>query len=205
MTRSAANLKVARTTLGQHTSSDFELRKERIQSAFASTDGSTEPTGNSSAEVVAPKLNSSPTPRRGVRWTTPPSPNRLVGFVTEQRWQGQIRTVDANGSFWARVYDMSQDNSNDIEEAQFDAEDVPDLMKDLVKPGCIFFWDIGFQVEPSGQRVRQSVLSFPMIPRVTAKEQEAARQRALHRFSSLGWDRSQHDSSPSKSQSSTAK
>jgi hypothetical protein len=188
MARSAANLRVAPTTSGQHTSVDFELRKERIQSAFVSIEESTAPIGNASAEAIVTALNSSPAPRRGVRWALPPSPNRLVGFVTERRWQGQILTVDADGKFWARVYDMSEENSDDVEEAQFDAEDVPDLMKDLVKPGGIFFWDIGYQVEPSGQRVRQSVLSFPMMPRVTAKEQQAARERALTRFSSLGWD-----------------
>ena len=196
MARSAANLRVAPTTSGQHTSADFELRKERIQSAFVSTEESTAPMGNVSAEAIDTALNSSPAPRRGVRWAPPPSPNRLVGFVTEQRWQGQILTVDTDGKFWARVYDMSEENTDDVEEAQFDAEDVPDLMKDLVKPGGIFFWDIGYQVEPSGQRLRQSVLSFPMMPRVTAKEQQAARERALTRFSSLGWDQPQAPQAP---------
>jgi hypothetical protein len=191
MTRSAANLRVAPTTSGQHGSDDFELRRERIQSAFASIEESTAPTGNSNAEAIAVKLNSSPAPQRGVRLVPPPSPNRLIGFVTEHRWQGHILSVDTNGKFWARVYDMSQENSNEVEEAQFDLEDVPDLMKDLVRPGGIFFWDIGFQVEPSGRRVRQSLLSFPMIPRVTAKEQQAARERALSRFASLGWDQPQ--------------
>jgi hypothetical protein len=96
--------------------------------------------------------------------------------------------MDEHGKFWARVYDLAEDHANEIEEAQFEFDDVPDLMKHLVKPGGIFYWDIGFQVEPSGHRVRQSVLSFPMIPTITKRDRLAARKRAEERFTSLGWD-----------------
>lgn len=200
----STNVKIATTASEQRLGDDYGLRKERIQSAFDVGDDNTGPTSNTSpVKAVTLKLNTETAPRRGIRWATPPSVNRLVGFVTERRWQGRILTVDADGNFWARVYDVDEENVDEMEEVQFDSEDVSDLMKDLVKPGGIFFWDIGFQVEPSGQRVRQSVLSFPMIPRVSQQERQAARERAERRFSALGWDGVRHDQ-PAKPQNKPA-
>ena len=199
----STNLKLASTLSDQTDGEGFELTPERIEASFIEDPKTTQPTSNvNDHKLAAPKLNVN-AHLPGVRWAPPQNASRLIGFVTEQRWQGYIVSVDGDGRFWGRVFDLNRPDSDEVEEAQFDSEDVPDLVMHLVKPGGIFFWDIGFQVEPSGQRVRQSILSFPMIPTITAKEVAAAKERAERRYSSLGWDRPQHDQ-PSGSENSAS-
>ncbi|MET4153510.1 hypothetical protein [Bradyrhizobium sp. RT7b] len=188
----ATNYKLAPTTSDQSDNAGYELRKERIETAFTKGFKSTAPLNNGAAsEMFSPKLNRMTAPQ-GVRWSVPVKQSRLIGFVTEQRWQGHITSVSPDGKFWVRLYDQSAQDA-ETEEAQFDTDEVSDLMKHLVKPGGILFWDIGFQVEPSGQRIRQSILSFPMIPTISEKEKAAAKLRAKERFSALGWDRAAND------------
>jgi|SRR5450631_4018913 len=180
----------------------FDLSKERIQAAFSrlSTE-STKVSLNGDQQIVSP-LNGEIV-SRGVRWSQPQNAQRLIGFVTEQRWQGHVLTVD-QGKFWARIFDSSPTElDNEIEEVEFDIDEVPDLMKHLVAPGGIFNWDIGFQVEPSGQRIRQSILQFPMIPTFTESDRQLARERAEKRFSTLGWDDTHRHGNPPESKNSS--
>jgi hypothetical protein len=181
---------------------NFELSKERIQVAFSGTaTDSTKASLNGNQQIVS-QFNGGFV-SRGVRLSQPETAHRLIGFVTEQRWQGHVLTVGER-KFSARVFDASdEEHGDEIEEVEFDIEEVPGLMRHLIVPGGIFNWDIGFQVEPSGQRIRQSILQFPMIPTFTESDRQLAVERAEMRFSSLGWDRHQH-ASPSESKSSSA-
>src|SRR5262249_39394679 len=124
---------------------------------------------------------------RGIRLVPPPSTNRLIGFVTEQRWQGYVTEVTVE-AFHGIVFDTKIADQSFFETAEFAVCDVAELMRPLIKPGAIFFWDIGFEVEASGQRVRRSIVSFPMIPVHTKQQLNDAQQRAKKRFESLGWD-----------------
>jgi hypothetical protein len=175
-------------TLEQAQEPNFELSKERIQLAFSpSSVQSSSANSNDGNQHVVSLFNSEPV-ARGVRWSPPETAQRLIGFVTEHRWQGHILKIDAE-TFWARVFEINNPNAVDeIEEVEFGIDEVPDLMRHLIVPGGIFNWDIGFQVEPSGQRVRQSILQFPMIPTFTENDRKHAAERAKKRFSSLGWD-----------------
>jgi len=165
-------------------SANVPLKKQRIEAAFG------EPKGTQFGSNEVPRGTSTvhrPTTPRGLRLGAPPASNRLIGFVTEQRWQGYVTAVQ-DQTFQGVVYDTSPEYSNEIEEVEFDRKDVAELMRPLIRPGAVFFWDIGFQVEPSGQRMRQSIVSFPMIPVHTEEQIGQARARAKARFIDLGWE-----------------
>ena len=75
----------------------------------------------------------------------------------------------------------------DSEEIEFNKNEVTEIMRSYIEPGAIFFWDVGFQIAPSGQWNRQSVISFPMIPIHTETQHREALERAKSRFKELGW------------------
>jgi hypothetical protein len=168
------------------------LRPERIRSAFGESARSTDPLTISSEvkTFTAPKSTAS----SGLRFTAPPTAPHLIRFVSEQRWQGYIKETEEL-TFCAIIYDMSQhiesNNSDDLEEIEFSKNEVSEIMRTYIKPGAIFFWDIGFQIDPSGQWNRQSIISFPMIPMHTETHYVHALEHAKARFTELGWDKFQ--------------
>jgi hypothetical protein len=107
-----------------------------------------------------------------------------MGFVVEERWQGYVVDV-ADEVFHAALFDTQE---NDVETVKLEKEEVNILMRPLIKPGAIFFFDIGYQIDPGGQKRRQSVVSFPMIPIVSGDILQRAKAAAAKRFKDLGWD-----------------
>jgi len=110
----------------------------------------------------------------------------MIGFVTEQQWQGYVTALDGD-KFRAIVHDTSPEYHDEVEEVEFERQDVAELMRSQIVPGAVFFWHIGYVVDPSGQRVRQTFISFPMIPVHTNEQRLQARARAKARFQELGW------------------
>jgi hypothetical protein len=163
---------------------ETSLRRERIEAALSEPPGTTFPETNPAGVSTKPvRLARRP---RGFLLTPPLITNRLMGFVTEQRWQGYVATIEGD-QFQAVVYDTSEEV--ELEEVvEFDRAEVAELMRPLIIPGAIFFWDIGFQIEPSGQRLRQSIISFPMIPVRSKEQRRNALMHAKRRFEDLGWE-----------------
>jgi hypothetical protein len=111
-----------------------------------------------------------------------------VSFVTEQRWQGYVTDV-SEGTFSAIVFDVS--DADEIETVELDRQGVHVLMRDLIQIDAVFFWDIGYEVDPGEQRNKNSIISFPTIHVDTGRRIDAAKARARARFKELGWDRSE--------------
>lgn len=179
---------------------DISLRKERIEAAFGEPPKDTHAETNMS--LVSTRAVHRPEDPRGIRLVPPSSLSRLIGFVTEQRWQGYVTSVEGD-KFFAVVYDTSPEYKDEVEEVELEREEVADLMRPLIVPGAVFFWDIGFQVEPSGQRLRQSIISFPMIPVHTQEDIRQARARAKARFQALGWGRTAPQNATNRSKDPT--
>jgi len=165
------------------------LTRERVEAAFGEAPRNTE-----TKTLAVTTAAARPTSPRGIRFSTPTFQGNLISFITEQRWQGYV-TETQGDKFQARVYDTSDD---DVEEAEFDRDEVSEVMRGLIQPGAMFFWDIGFQVDPSGQRIRQSIISFPMIPVHTETQRIQALERARIRFRELGWRVDKNESSQSE-------
>jgi len=102
-------------------------------------------------------------------------------FISLQKWEGAVLEVKED-SFFARLVDLT--DSNIDEEAEFSIEELSPEDRPLIKPGAIFYWNIGYLDKRSGQRIHASLIRFRRLPAWTSKEiqqvqEEAARLQEL--------------------------
>ncbi len=105
-------------------------------------------------------------------------------FLTLQKWECSVLEVNED-SFTARLID--QTNQGPDEEAEFSLEEVPLADLELVKPGAVFYWNIGYSDSLSGQRTRVSIIRFRRLPVWRADELEAAKREAVRLRDTIGW------------------
>ncbi len=105
-------------------------------------------------------------------------------FVSLQKWEGAVLGVEHN-SFFAKLVDLTQGSPE--EEAEFCLDDVSEEDRPLLKPGAIFYWNIGYHDSRTGQRRKVSEIRFRRLPAWTAREIEAARREATRLGDLIGW------------------
>jgi hypothetical protein len=84
-----------------------------------------------------------------------------------QSWEGRVVEV-CNDSFLALLTDLTMPGTE--EQVELDLDEVSPDDSSLVAPGAIFYWSIGYLVEPSGARSRSSQLRFQRLPRWSTKD-----------------------------------
>ncbi|WP_309775537.1 hypothetical protein [Nitrobacter vulgaris] len=104
-----------------------------------------------------------------------------------QEWEGYVSTI-AEGSFTARLVDKTKGNSVEDEEADFPIDDLTDEDRQLLVPGAVFRWVIGYQRTMSGTKRRVSQITFRRLPAWTRRELQHARSRAEEMASTIQWD-----------------
>jgi len=85
--------------------------------------------------------------------------------------------------FLARLVDMESPSPD--EEADILKKEISDEDLQLIEPGAVFYWNIGYQVDPSGQRKRASVIRFRRLPIWTPQELADAKRWAENTLSGL--------------------
>jgi hypothetical protein len=110
----------------------------------------------------------------------PPAQN----FRLLQKWEGLVLQV-RDSAFVARLADQTHNGPD--EEAEIPLAEVSQGDQDLVQPGAIFYWSIGYLDTHGGQRTRASVIRFRRLPAWTAEELEAAKRKAADTRDLLGW------------------
>ncbi len=105
-------------------------------------------------------------------------------FVSLQKWEGTVLQV-LEDSFFARLVDLTNDGVD--EEAEFPVEEVSDADRSLITPGAVFYWNIGYIDNISGQRTRASVIRFRRLPVWRPEELERAKRKAQHISDLLDW------------------
>ncbi|MGB7911289.1 MAG: hypothetical protein WCF59_03595 [Desulfobaccales bacterium] len=108
--------------------------------------------------------------------------NRMVSL---QKWQGYVLKVLDN-SLWVRLIDLTQDGPD--EEAEISLKEISQDDFELIKPGAIFYWNIGYFDFYSGQRIRSSVIRFQRMPAWSDEEIDAAREQAERLQNSIHWE-----------------
>ena len=136
-----------------------ELRGEN--EAAALTSGQAIATARIVRPVVIPRL---------------PSESRLGVFLALQRWEGVVLDVGQE-TFTARLADRTSP-SREEEEVEIPLDEVSRSDLNLLSPGAIFYWSIGYLDRPSGQRLRESVIRFRRLPAWSRHELDVARRRA---------------------------
>lgn len=102
-------------------------------------------------------------------------------FFALQEWEGTVLEVRED-LFLARLTDLTEATADT--EAEFSTEEVSPSDRDLLVPGAIFYWRIGYTDKAGGQRERSSIIRFRRMPRwkeedLKAAEEEASRLRDL--------------------------
>ncbi|MBN1675504.1 MAG: hypothetical protein JXR37_30970 [Kiritimatiellae bacterium] len=100
-------------------------------------------------------------------------------FISLQSWRGIVLDV-GRSEFTARLSDTT--NGGPDEEATLFIEDVPDGDRDLLRPGAMFYLNLGYSVLRNGQRIRGISVRFRRLPPWDADEFLDARERAQARL-----------------------
>lgn len=110
--------------------------------------------------------------------------HRRNHMVSLQKWQGYVLKVTDN-FLLVRLVDLSKNGGD--EEAEIPIEEISDDDKDLIRPGAIFYWSIGYLDSYSGQRSRVSVIRFQRLPSWSKEEIDAAKREAEHLQEAITW------------------
>jgi len=105
-------------------------------------------------------------------------------FVPLQKWEGTVLQV-LEDSFFARLVDLTSGGVD--EEAEFPVEEISDADRSLITPGAVFYWNIGYIDNISGQRTRASVIRFRRLPVWRPEELERAERKARRISDLLDW------------------
>lgn len=106
-------------------------------------------------------------------------------FVSLQKWQGIVIEIKKE-SFIARLKNLTE---NGIEEqSEILLAEVSEDDKRLLKPGSVFYWNIGYRISSLGQRTRASMLRFQRLPLWTNEEIGRAKKRALKLRKFISWE-----------------
>jgi hypothetical protein len=102
-----------------------------------------------------------------------------------QKWEGTVTAVE-RGEFSALLRDLT-DPSRADERIDLPFEEVPEEDRDLIAPGAIFYWCIGYRDHADGQRERVSLIRFQRLPAWTERELAEARSAARALADRLDW------------------
>lgn len=128
--------------------------------------------------------SSTPNPATAEATTSPPLtvvrlPEAAVSrstFSLLQHWEGTVATI-AGDEFVATLRDLT-DPSQSEEQASFPLDAVPDPDRDLLLPGAVFYWAIGYEVTVTGTRKTVSMLRFRRLPAWTKSDILSAKAEA---------------------------
>lgn len=123
--------------------------------------------------------------RPTVVWV-PVTPLDRDGFEVLQKFEGTVASVSGD-SFVARLVDKT--NPGPEEEAEIPLAEVMPGDRELVRPGAVFYWVMGYRRAVHGQLSRSSVIRFQRLPSWSSADVERARRAADTFLSFLDLDR----------------
>jgi hypothetical protein len=83
-------------------------------------------------------------------------------FKSTKKWEGMIVDI-MDDSFSARL--VGDDTSQDDEYTTFTFEEIDPADHELIVPGAIFYWNIGYTINSVGTKTRDSIIIFRRSPR----------------------------------------
>lgn len=108
--------------------------------------------------------------------------------VSVQSWEGVVEEVlHEDEKVYVKLIDKTDRSASDsfayVPLDQFDPEDA-----DLIVPGAIFYWYVGYETRPSGRK-RSSMIRFRRVPAWTASDLKRTEAEADELFKSLRFER----------------
>lgn len=116
-----------------------------------------------------------------------PRTRQFVSFHPLQEWEGTVTDVEGD-TFTARLTDLTAGKSVAEEEADFLVDDITDDDRQLLLPGAIFRWAVGYQRSSGGSKKRVSHIVFRRLPMLTEKDAAEAKEEGARRSAALKWE-----------------
>lgn len=110
-----------------------------------------------------------------------------VSFYALQEWEGHIIEV-SDETFTARLADITAGERHDGEEVQLPIGDLTDDDREILAPGRVFRWSIGYQRSRAGSKKRVSQIVFRRLPQWTEKDLADAKEEARQLSTSIKWE-----------------
>jgi hypothetical protein len=118
---------------------------------------------------------------------------RLIGkdvaprrFEILQQWEGVVSKVEGV-ALWAELLDMTK-CSNPAEEVELPLAEIPIADRELLGPGSVFYWSIGYETSPGGQIRRVSEIRLRRAPLWSQGMIDAAKAKAKELWNRFGSD-----------------
>jgi hypothetical protein len=105
--------------------------------------------------------------------------------ISLQKWRGIVEEVEQD-YFKAKLInltDRAYDEYAEIFNDEITQEDI-----ELIEPGAIFYWSIGYSHSSSGQRTRFSEIRFKRLPAWDERDIEIAGQNAKRLSKLIEWN-----------------
>jgi hypothetical protein len=119
----------------------------------------------------------------------PPAPTRDDAapgefIITTVEWEGYVEEVQ-DERFLAMLVDKTTGRA---ERTTVLFDEVSSFDLDLVEPGAVFYWSVGYRVRETRQREGISLIRFRRLPTWTARELTQLSGSASVRAAELQWD-----------------
>ncbi len=115
-------------------------------------------------------------------WVENPASSPERNFRLLQHWEGVVDEVGED-SFWATLSDLTKPD-NPEEYAELPLSEVAPADLEILKPGAVFYWSIGYETTPAGTRRRVSEVHLRRNPTWTRRAIENLESEA-ERFATL--------------------
>lgn len=106
----------------------------------------------------------------------------LRSFQLLHQWEGQVKEVKED-SFVAFISDKTNPENED-EEVDLDLREIDSNDLNLVRPGSLFYWAVGYEDGRGVPRQRVSRIRFKRLPGLTTRDIGRARENA-EKFAAL--------------------
>lgn len=104
-------------------------------------------------------------------------------FRSLNKWEGIVETIH-DDSFTAILRDLN--NGGALETVELSFEDVSEQDKPLLKPGAIFYWNIGYETV-QGQVRKASIIRFKRLPNWNKKDWDSILDKANNLEREIEW------------------
>jgi hypothetical protein len=96
-----------------------------------------------------------------IRRPLPGQAKRFSNFRVLESWEGVVEEV-FDTYFLAHIVSLTTADGDEVVEVN--RSEISPSDEELLREGAVFYWAIGYEDTPSGQRKRQSFLRFRRLP-----------------------------------------
>lgn len=99
-------------------------------------------------------------------------------------WECTVESV-GESTFVATLRSLLDDHSGE-KDAEIPVDEVGEDDRELLAPGAVFYWTIGYDISPAGTRRRASAIKFRRLPAWSKRDIRRVEQRAQALFEMFG-------------------